>query len=439
MRMAEHSELHAFMGHENPSIVRHTAASRGSYTTGDVCDPEAVAAFARTREIDVAMVSADEPLAAGVVDALHAQGTDAVGPTRAGAEIEWNKTFARELLAEVAPEAVPSMRIVREPGEVHEAIASFGETPVAVKPSGLTGGKGVKVMGPHLATHDDAEQYAASLFERGKPGESVLVEEKIIGAEFTIQAISDGRTVVFPPATYDYPYRFDGDEGPGTGGMGSLSMAAPMLPFMTLAHYEQACSIVERIIARLEAEGRHFSGVMNSGFFATAEGVKVIEFNARFGDPECMNIMSLFEGNWPEVMQGICARRLAAEDVPLREEASLVLYLVSPDYALRKGPPLEFALDAEALEREGCHVFFSSAVQTGQHKYRTVGTSRALALASTAPTLEQARLRVVRCAESVPALQWRGDVGDGHYLSGLQRLVAARPSSGGESLLSNAI
>jgi phosphoribosylamine-glycine ligase len=84
-------------------------------------------------------------------------------------------------------------------------------------------------------------------------------------------------------------------------------------------------------------------------------------------------------------------------------------------------------------------VFFSSAVQTGQHKYRTVGTSRALALASTAPTLEQARLRVVRCAESVPALQWRGDVGDGHYLSGLQRLVAARPSSGGESLLSNAI
>jgi phosphoribosylamine--glycine ligase len=439
MRMAEHSELHAFMGHENPSIVRLTEASRGSYATGDVCDPGAVAAFARAKEIDVAMVSADEPLAAGVVDALLAQGTLTVGPTRAGAEIEWNKTFARELLAEVAPEAVPRMRVVRESGGVHEAIASFGETPVAVKPSGLTGGKGVKVMGPHLATHDDAEEYAVSLLERGKPGESVLVEEKIIGAEFTIQAISDGRTVVFPPATYDYPYRFDGDEGPGTGGMGSLSMAGPTLPFMAPAHYEQACSIVERIIARLDAEGRHFSGVMNSGFFATAEGVKVIEFNARFGDPECMNIMSLFEGNWPEVMQSICARRLAAEEVPLREEASLVLYLVSPDYALRKGPPVEFALDGAALEREGCHVFFSSAVQTGQDTYRTVGTSRARALASTAPTLEQARLRVVGCAASAPALQWRGDVGDERYLNGLGRLVAARPSSGGESLLSNAI
>ena len=91
---------------------------------------------------------------------------------------------------------------------------------MAVKPAGLTGGKGVKVMGPHLADHRAAAEYAGSLLSRG---EAVLVEEKVTGAEFTIQAISDGRTVVFPPSTYDYPYRFDGDEGPGTGGMGSLS------------------------------------------------------------------------------------------------------------------------------------------------------------------------------------------------------------------------
>src|ERR1700704_991885 len=120
MRMAEHSELHAFMGHENPSIVRHAQASGGSYTTGDVCDPRAVAAFARSEQVDVAMVSADEPLAAGVVDALLAQGTRAVGPTRAGAEIEWNKAFARSLLAEVSPEAVPRMRVVSQEREVHD-------------------------------------------------------------------------------------------------------------------------------------------------------------------------------------------------------------------------------------------------------------------------------------------------------------------------------
>ncbi len=192
MRMAEHSELHAFVGHANPSIVGAAESSGGGYVTGDVCDPRAVADFARAREVDLAMVSADEPLAAGVVDALLAQGTRTVGPTSAGAEIEWNKAFARELLADVAPEALPRLRIVRDRSEVADAVRSFGSIPVAVKPSGLTGGKGVKVMGPHLADHAAAQQYALELLGRGRPGESVLIEEKIVGAEFTIQAISDG-------------------------------------------------------------------------------------------------------------------------------------------------------------------------------------------------------------------------------------------------------
>jgi phosphoribosylamine--glycine ligase len=419
-RMAEHSELHAFIGHENPTIVAHAAASGGGHRLGDVCDPAAVAAFAREREIDVAMVSADEPLAAGVVDALHAQGTDAVGPTRAGAEIEWNKVFARALLAEIAPEAAPHLRVVRDQGELAAAMALFGERPVAVKPSGLTGGKGVKVMGPHLADHQAASDYARSLLSRG---DSVLIEEKVTGAEFTIQAISDGRTVVFPPSTYDYPYRFDGDTGPGTGGMGSLSMPEATLPFMSESHYRRACEIVELVIERLAAEGRHFSGVMNSGFFATSEGVKVIEFNARFGDPECMNIMSLFDGSWPEVMRQIAGERLIHEAVRLREEASIVLYLVSPDYALRAGPAYEFTLDRERIEADGCHVFFSSAVPSGENRYRTVGTSRAVALATTAPSLAGARERVTRCASSVPVLEWRHEVGDERYLRELRRLV----------------
>ena len=424
--MAEHSELHAFVGHENPSIVRHAGASGGSHHVGDVCDPQAVAAFARAQEIDIAMVSADEPLAAGVVDALLAQGTRAIGPTAAGAEIEWNKAFARSVLSEVAPEAAPAVRVVRSAHDVAAAIASFGSTPVAVKPSGLTGGKGVKVMGPHLADHEQAGAYALELLARCGPGESVLIEEKVVGAEFTIQAISDGRTVVFPPSTYDYPYRYDGDEGPGTGGMGSLSMAASTLPFMTAAHYEQACSIVERVIARLAQQGRHFTGVMNSGFFATADGVRVIEFNARFGDPECMNIMSLFSGSWPDVMERISATSLTTGDVPLRNEASVVLYLVSPDYALRPGPAYEFSLDRESIEANGARVFFSSAVEIADNAYRTVGTSRAVALASTAPTLERARAMVAECAASVPVLEWRRDVGDERYLNDLTRLVVPR-------------
>ena len=430
--MAEHSELYAFAGHLNPSLVRYTDVSGGKLQLGDVCDAQAVAAFAREHEIDVAMISADEPLEAGVVDELLAQGTAAVGPTRAGAEIEWNKAFARALLADVAPEATPRLRVIHAPEEVDEAIASFGATPVVVKPSGLTGGKGVKVMGPHLASHADAADYARSLLASAKQGSSVLIEQKILGAEFTIQAISDGKTVVFPASTYDYPFRFDGDEGPGTGGMGSLTSAAPILPFMTPEHYKQACSIVERVIERLGEEERRFTGVMNSGFFATADGVQVIEFNARFGDPECMNIMSLFEGSWPHAMERICAGALTPADVPLSGDASLVLYLVSPDYALNAlnadGPtptptPYEFELDVHAIEQVGCEVFFSSAVHVAGAMYRTVGTSRAVALATTAPTLAAAHERIVERASSVGVLEWRRDVGDERYLDGLRALV----------------
>jgi phosphoribosylamine-glycine ligase len=149
----------------------------------------------------------------------------------------------------------------------------------------------------------------------------------------------------------------------------------------------------------------------------------VIEFNARFGDPECMNIMSILDGSWSEVMARIAAGSLGDEEVPLRAEASVVLYLVSPDYALRAGPPYEFTLDVAALRDRGCEVFFSSAVGIAADRYRTVGTSRAVALASTAPTLEQARSQVAGAAASVPVLEWRADVGDERYLQKLAQLV----------------
>jgi phosphoribosylamine--glycine ligase len=424
--MAADSELCAVVAHRNPSIVAQVEASGGALLVGDVCDGAAIADFAAAEGVELAMVSADEPLAAGVVDALLGRGIASVGPTAAGAEIEWNKVYARELLAEVAPSSVPRLRIARGDAEARAAIDAFGDAPVAVKPAGLTGGKGVKVMGPHLADHAAALDYALSLLAAGGAGSAVLVEEKIEGPEFTIQAISDGRSVVLPPATYDFPYRYDGDSGPGTGGMGSLSLASRTLPFMTGRHYEEAGAIIEAVIARLGADGRHFSGVMNSGFFATADGVKVIEFNARFGDPECMNIMALLRGSWTDAMRAIADRRLRAADVPLADAASLVLYLVSPDYALgRGGAPIEFDLDLAACEARGVTVHFSSTVEVGPGRYRTVGTSRALALTTSGPTLAECRERLVACAQGVPQLEWRADIGTDAYLESLGMPPAA--------------
>jgi phosphoribosylamine--glycine ligase len=419
VRMAERSALHVVMEHANPTLADAAERSGGRVQLGGTCDPESVARFALDSGVDIAMVSADDPLAAGVVDALRDVGIATVGPTRAGAEIEWNKEFARAVLAEVAPDANPRMAAATTPAEIDAALERFGGDPVVVKPVGLTGGKGVKVMGPHLDGYDDVRAYAGEIFAGRARGGTVLLEERLRGLEFTIQAITDGVTTVFPPATYDYPYRRDGDSGPGTGGMGCFTGEGRLLPLLEQSEYDRGCEIVTRVLAHLKAEGRHFSGVMNAGFFATPAGVKVVEFNARFGDPECLNILSLFEGDWLRVMRGIWDGALQAADVRLRPHASVVTYLVSPGYAYGPGEPTEFTLDAAAAARAGCEPIFHTSERIAGDRYRTRGTARAVAICATAPSLADARARVasgIAAALDGP-LEWRRDIGSEEYIA----------------------
>ena len=375
--MAESSVVHAVMGHANPTITALVEAGGGSFTIGDVCDGPAIARFAVEHAVDLAMVSSDDPLAAGVVDELRAAGVAAVGPTRAGAEIEWNKRFCRQVVAQVASEANPVFAVAETIDQVDRAIAEVadGGSPVVVKPVGLAGGKGVKVVGPHLADNAEAARYAREVIGSGRHGGAVIIEERITAPEVTIQAMTDGRTVVFPPATYDYPYRFDGDTGPGTGGMGSCTMPGGLLPFVDRAGYDQACAIVQAVIDYLADVGRPFSGCMNAGFFATADGLRVIECNARFGDPEGINIMGLLRGDWVSVMEAMVARRLTAADVPLADEASVVTYLVAPEYALGTSAGHRFTVDVEAARAVGAGVLFSSAVAVNPASSAVPGTS----------------------------------------------------------------
>lgn len=415
-QMARHSKLYAFMGHANPTIHEMVESSGGTYELGDVCSPSDVSRFARDNSVDIAMVSSDNPLEAGVVDALGDAGVKSVGPTRVGAEIEWNKIYCREVIDEIAPGANPEYAIARTADEVGAAVERVASRrgPVVVKPIGLAGGKGVKVVGPHLKDNDEAVSYAHDVITSGRHGGAVVIEERIDAPEFTIQAITDGKVVLFPPATYDYPYRFEGDLGPGTGGMGSCTLPGGLFPFLDRRSYEQACGIVSEVIEYLGAKRRHFTGCMNAGFFATADGVKVIELNARFGDPEGINIMTLFEGNWVEVMESICSGSLSAGDVALSDEASVVTYLVSPEYALSGGAVHEFAADLDAINATGAHLYFSSAVETGRMRFATVGTSRALAITARSAQLETARSTVAD-AISVGVrgdLEWRCDIGE---------------------------
>jgi phosphoribosylamine--glycine ligase len=283
---------------------------------------------------------------------------------------------------------------------------------VVIKPTGLTGGKGVKVVGPHLRDNDAAYEYGSSIILSGHTGGAVIVEERLDAPEFTIQAMTDGKKVVFPPATYDYPYRYDGDTGPGTGGMGSYSMTGGLLPFLDKSTYEHACQITEDAIHYLARDGRHFTGCMNAGFFATEEGPKVIEFNSRFGDPEGLNIMTLFEGDWADVMYAMYHGELNDLLIPLARESSVVVYLVSPEYALRQGSPHQFSLDVDQASAAGVSVYFSSACEESPGQFVTVGTSRAVAFATRAPALTDAREKAYGVIGSVVdgPLEYRKDI-----------------------------
>ncbi len=414
MRMAQSSTLYAFMGHVNPTLAHLVSDTGGEYAIGDVCDARSIVDYASSHSVDIAMVSSDNPLEAGVVDALQAEGIPVVGPTRDGAEIEWNKAFSRQVVSKIEPTANPQYILVRDVEGLAGAISDMSRDSreVVIKPVGLTGGKGVKVVGPHLPDNEAAYEYGSSIILSGQAGGAVIVEERLDAPEFTIQAMTDGKKVVFPPATYDYPYRYDGDSGPGTGGMGSYSMAGGLLPFLDKSTYEHACQITEDAIHYLVRSGRHFTGCMNAGFFATEEGPKVIEFNSRFGDPEGLNIMTLFEGDWVDVMYAMHHGKLNDLLIPLAGESSVVVYLVSPEYALKQGNPHHFSLDNGRASAAGVSVYFSSACEESPGQFVTVGTSRAVAFATCAPILADARERVYGVIESVVdgSLEYRKDI-----------------------------
>ncbi|MBT4384202.1 phosphoribosylamine--glycine ligase [Candidatus Peregrinibacteria bacterium] len=425
-RMSESSKVSAVMGHMNPSIADVVEKTGGLIKIGKVTDPNLVTDFAEENGIDLVMVSADSPLEAGVVDALLKKGIATVGPDREGARIEWDKAFSRELIQEAAPEANPVHRIARSREEVLEVFREFGDAPVAVKPRGLTGGKGVKVVGPHLRDNDNAKNFALSLIQEGGSDPAVIIEEKIEGVEFTLQAITDGRTVAFPPASYDYPYRFEGDKGPGTGGMGAYTMRERALPFMTPEEYEKICSISRSVVTHLHEKGLRFSGVLNGGFFITPRGeVRVIEFNARFGDPECMNIMSLVEQDWVDVMGKLASGTLQEGDITFRDTATSLNYLVTPEYALGGSPGHNFSINRNAIESAGVQIHFSACERTKGDHYRTVGNSRVMALLAHGQTPVDAREKIIEAIASHVSgpLQHRTDIASEQNIRHISSLI----------------
>lgn len=422
-KLAEDARVYAVAGHENPAVVDCAVRTGGACEVGDPGDPASVVAFAKRHSVDYAFVNADQPLANGVVDALLEAGVRAVGATRAAARIEWDKVYAMGMMERVSPGSTPFHAVVRDEESVDGAVDEFRSRGmrIAVKPQGLTGGKGVRVMPEHLATYGDCAAYARELL-KGRPGEQVLLVEGLGGAEFTVMGITDGEHLAMSPASYDYPYRLEGDRGPGTGGMGCFTEASGLLPFLSRADMEACRSIMQGIIDDMRAAGNRFSGVLNGGFFRTAAGLRFMEFNARFGDPECLNVMSVMEGSFSELLASLWDGTLSGSGARFAGRASVTKYLVAKEYPEASERAVPFSVDEGAVAAAGVEAIPASCVRLGEGRYETIRKSRVMAFGAVADTVEAASGMVDGAIDAHVRgdLEYRRDIGSAANLERLR-------------------
>ncbi len=422
LRLFEDTVLYAFMSHENPTIIECVEKSGGSYTVGNVCDAEAVAKFASGNNIDYAFVSADDPLANGVVDAMLDKSIKAVGGTKAATKIEWDKIYSIDMMQKICPEFNPYYQAIEKKEELQSAIQEFKNRgiEVVVKPQGLTGGKGVKVMPEHLETYNDCIEYALELLEKC-PDEKVLLVEKLKGIEFTIMGITDGENLVVSPASYDYPFRFENDLGAGTGGMGCFTNKEKKLPFMNDKDLQDCEDIMQKIIDEMRNEGLSFSGVLNGGFFKTKEGIKFMEFNGRFGDPEGLNILTILESSFADVIRDMWHKTLSEEKVHFIKKSSVIKYLVAKEYPQESDEATIFTMDEKAINDMGVNIFFASSIKVSDDNYQTLKKSRAIAFGAVADKIEDAGNLVNQAIENFvhADLEYRKDIGSKENLDKL--------------------
>ncbi|MDO5367605.1 MULTISPECIES: phosphoribosylamine--glycine ligase [Kocuria] len=363
-------------------------------------DPRAVTELARELRADLVVVGPEAPLVAGVGDALREAGFPVFGPSKDAAHIEGSKAFAKEIMAAAN---VPTARAVAtsDMAEVREALAEFG-APHVVKDDGLAAGKGVVV------THetDRAEAHARECIEAGG---AVVIEEFLDGPEVSLFVLTDGERVVPLLPAQDFKRVRDNDQGPNTGGMGAYTP----LDWLPEGFTDEVVERVARpVVAELRRRGTPFVGVLYCGLAVTQRGIQVIEFNARFGDPETQSVLAMLESPLGELMLDAAAGRLS-EDRALQWKpgASVTVVLAAQNYpgAPRKGDPIG-GLDRVDSVAETQVIHAGTAAGTAGDIVSAGG--RVLAVVSHGADLAEARERVYRGMEliSLPGGHYRGDI-----------------------------
>jgi phosphoribosylamine--glycine ligase (EC 6.3.4.13) len=366
----------AVAGHLNPGLAEVARRSGGRVFLGPPTDPAAVVKFAEEFSPDLVVVGPEEPLFAGVADALRGRGFEVVGASRRLALIEMRKDFARELQWRYG---VPGRLIYGVFKNVEEAYR-FGKAlgAVAIKPVRQAGGKGVRVIygdAQYLefdeAYRKGAEDVLKQLASYKDVEAAVLVEEAVRGVEFTLQALTDGETLFFFPPVQDNPHAFEYAVGPECGGMGTVSP----LPFLEREEVEVAKRSVEATLKALQAEmGERYVGAISGQMMLTARGPVVIEYYSRLGDPEALNALFLYEGDAYELFS-LAARGKLHKAKPMFKEGYTVVKAAAPlGYPHRRdlAKGRIFTIDWDVIRGEGCQVFFSSVEERGG-AYVTLG------------------------------------------------------------------
>ena len=351
----------------------------------DPCDREAVTQLARDRSVDLVVIGPEAPLVAGVGDALRSAGFAVFGPNAAAAQLEGSKGFTKDLCE---ANGIPTAGYERteRAGDALAALDRFG-LPVVVKADGLAAGKGVTVA----MTRGEAEE--AILAAGDSP---LVIEEFLEGEEASLFALVDGETAVLFATAQDHKRVGDGDTGPNTGGMGAYSPAPVLNPELA----KRAMDEIVRPTARaLAAAGTPFSGVLYAGLMLTAEGPKLIEYNVRFGDPECEAIMPRVEGDFARLLLSVAMGRLAEAQPELSDKFAVTVVVAARGYP---GTPAAGGVirQIEAAEQvEGVTVFHAGTSQGEQGLVAKGG--RILAVTAVAETVGAARARAYRAVDQI--------------------------------------
>jgi len=317
--VADDASLYACASNRNPGI----ASLADGFEQIAERDADAVVDYAGRVGADLAVIGPESALEAGVADALDDAGVYTFGPRAEEARIETDKAFQRRFMSDNDVPGNPDFATFDSAEAAAEYVEAY-DGDVAVKPVGLTGGKGVRVTGDQL-TREAAVDYVLDA-----EWDEWVIEERLVGEEFTVQAFVANGEVRTTPAIQDHKRAYEGDEGPNTGGMGSYSDTDLTLPFMTDTEYEAAVEVVEAVVDALP----EYKGVLYGQFMLTAEGPKVVEFNARFGDPEAMNTLPVLDTAFIDVLT-------AARDGESLPELSFSGEATVCKYAVPAGYPVE--------------------------------------------------------------------------------------------------